>query len=316
MGQGGEGCGNPAAVRQIEVGTVSRTFFAVPLWAGIERGFFADEGIEVGLSIFGNASQVEPLESGRMHVAIASPEAVFQNAHRGGPLRFVAGNAGRLSHFFIAQPRFKRVEDLRGATIGILNMVEGTFFQLQEIMARHGMTYPADYKVVETGGAPPRHKALLEGTIDAGLQSIPWVYLEEEAGFSNLGDVADYVPDWQFTTVNASRDWAAPNRDALVRFLRALLRSTDWVYENRDGTAAVVQKQMDMSRAHAERGWDYYTGRSVLTRDLGFNRKGLEKVIRAQIQAGLLPHDAETDPGSYAEPDYLDEARATLKSQR
>ena len=303
-------------MRQIEVGTVSRTFFAVPLWLGIDRGFFADEGLEIRLRIFGNASQVEPLVSGSMHVAVASPEAVLQNAQQGGPLRFVAGNAGRLSHFFIAQPKFKRVEDLRGATIGILNMVEGTFFQLQEVMARHGMSYPADYKVVETGGAPPRHKALLEGTIDAGLQSIPWVYLEEEAGFSNLGDVADYVPDWQFTTVNVNRDWAARNRDALVRFLRALLKSTDWVYNNRDGTATVVQKEMDMSRAHAERGWDYYTGRGALTRDLSLNLKGLDKVIRAQIQAGLLPQDAETDPGGYVEPGYLDEARATLKTRR
>ena len=143
----------------LEVGTVSRTFFAAPLWVGMEHGFFRDEGIEVKLSIFGNASQVEPLVSGEMHIALASPEVVLQNASQGGPLRFLAGNAGKMSHFFIAQARFKRIEDLRGATIGILNMVEGTFFQLQEIMARHGLKYPDDYKVKETGGAPPRHKA-------------------------------------------------------------------------------------------------------------------------------------------------------------
>ena len=39
-------------------------------------------------------------------------------------------------------------------------------------------------------------------------------------------------------------------------------------------------------------------------------------IARAQIQAGLLPQDAETDPGGYVEPGYLDEARATLKTQR
>lgn len=36
---------------------------------------------------------------------------------------------------------------------------------------------------------PPRHKALLEGTIDAGLPSIPWNYVAEEAGMNNLGDI-------------------------------------------------------------------------------------------------------------------------------
>ena len=71
-----------------------------------------------------------------------------------------------------------------------------------------------------------------------------------------------------------------------------------------------------MSRAHAARAWDYCTGRGALTRDLSLNFKGLDKVIRAQIQAGVLPQDAETDPGSYVEPGYLDEARATLKPQR
>ena len=294
----------------LEVGTVSRTFFAAPLWVGMEHGFFRDEGIELKLSIFGNASQVEPLISGEMHIALASPEVVLQNASQGGPLRFLAGNAGKMSHFFIAQARFKRIEDLRGATIGILNMVEGTFFQLQEIMARHGLKYPDDYKVKETGGAPPRHKALVEGGIDAGLQSIPWVYLEEDAGFSNLCDVADYVPDWQFTTLNVSRDWAAQHRDSVIGFLRAMIKSTAWVHDNRAGTAELVAREMHMSQAHAERGWDYYTSRGVLARDLSLNLRGLEEVIKTQIAAGLLPQDSAIDTAPYIEPAYLAQARA------
>ena len=294
---------------RLEVGTVSRTFFAVPLWVGMEHGFFREQGLEVNLQIFGTASQVEPLVSGAMHIALASPEVVLQNTQQGGPLRFIAGNAGRMSHFFIAQPRFKRIEDLRGATIGILNMVEGTFFQLQEIMARHGLKYPGDYQVKETGGAPPRHKALVEGGIDAGLQSIPWVYLEEDAGFSNLGDVADYVPEWQFTTLNANRDWAARNADTVVRFLRAMLNSTEWIYNNRGGTAALVEREMHMSLAHAERGWDYYTSCGVLARDLSLHPHGLQRVIQTQIAAGLLAAGSGDDTAPYIETGYLARAR-------
>lgn len=294
----------------LEVGTVSRTFFALPLWVGREHGFFDEQDLKINLSIFGNASQVQPLVSGAMHIALASPEVVLQNTQQGGPLRFIAGNAAKMSHFFIAQPRFKRIEDLRGATIGILNMVEGTFFQLQEIMARHGLQYPHDYKVKETGGAPPRHKALIEGGIDAGLQSIPWVYMEEDAGFSNLCDVADYVPDWQFTTLNVSRDWAAKNRGAVVGFLRAMRKSTEWIHHNRAGTAALIEREMHMSPAHAQRGWHYYTSRGVLTRDLSLNLLGLERVIRTQVAAGLLPPGTTADTSPYIEADYLAQAGA------
>jgi ABC-type nitrate/sulfonate/bicarbonate transport system substrate-binding protein len=302
-------------LKRVEAGIVSRTFFYVPVWAGIERGFFREEGLDVNLTIFGNASQVEPLISGRMHVAIGTPEAVLQNAAAGGPLRLVAGNTGKLSHSLIVNPRFSRIEDLKGATFGILNMTEGSFFQIREMMARHGLYYPADYHVKEMGGVPPRHKALLAGTIDAGLQSIPWNYVAEDAGFKSLADINTYVPDWQFVSVNVNNDWAKANRAMLVSFLRALSRATDWVYANRAEAAAIAERELPTKRAYAERAWDYYTSTNALTRDLALNRSGLEKVIQVQIQAALLPKDAPTDSGRYIEPSYLEEARATMNIQ-
>ncbi len=299
---------------RLEVGIVSRTFFYVPVWAARDRGFFADEGLEVNVTIFGNASQVEPLLGGKMHVAIATPEAILQNAANGGPLRIVAGNTGKLSHELIVNPRFSRIEDLRGATFGILNMTEGSFFQIREIMARHGLRYPADYAVKETGGVPPRHKALLAGTIDAGLQSIPWNYVARDAGFKSLADVSDYVPDWQFVSVNVNDTWAKSHRDVLIRFLRAMSRATDWIYANRAGTAAIAERELPTRHDYAERAWDYYTGTRALTPDLSVNRKGLQKVIEIQIEAALLPRNAATDPDAYLAQDYLKQARASPRN--
>jgi hypothetical protein len=101
---------------KIVVGLVSRTFFNMPLWIGIENGFFADADLEVETSIFGNASQVPPLLDGTFQFVIGSPEVIMQNAAGGGPLRIIAGNAGKLVHSLIARAPFQRIEDLRGAT--------------------------------------------------------------------------------------------------------------------------------------------------------------------------------------------------------
>ena len=158
--------------------------------------------------ILGSTSQVPPLLDGSLQVVIGSPESAMQNAAAGGPLRLIAGNAGKLVHSLIARAPFKQIADLRGATIGILNMKEGTFFHIKTMLAAHGLNFPADYKVTETGGVPPRHKALLEGAIDAGLQSVPWNFVAEDAGMNNLGNVIDYVPDWQFVSINANSEWA------------------------------------------------------------------------------------------------------------
>ena len=294
---------------RLAVGLVSRTYFNIPLWIAQQQGFFAAENLAVDGTIFGNASQERPLLDGTFQFYIGSPEAVMQNAAAGGPLRIVAGNCGRLVHWLIARAPFARVEDLRGGTIGIFNFKEGTFFHVRTMLAAHGLNYPGDYKVVETGGGvPPRHQALLAGTIDAGLQSMPWNYVAEEAGMRNLGDVTDHVPDWQFVSINANDRWAAANRDKVVRFLRAMLRATEWLYAHRAEASAIAARELPAPLPQAERAWDFFTGTNALTRDMSVNVKGLSKVRDTLIESGLLPKDAPAGPAFYVNDAYLREA--------
>ncbi len=294
---------------KLAVGLVSRTYFNMPLWIGIEHGYFADENIEIESTIFGNASQVEPLLEGKFQLFIGSPEPPIQNAASGGPLRIVAGNAGKLVQSLIARAPFKRVEDLRDRMIGIFNFKEGTFFHIKAMLAAHGLHYPTDYKVKETGGVPPRHKALLAGEIDAGLQSVPWNYVAEEAGMNNLGEASSYVPDWQFVCINVNSAWAAANRELVVRFLRAMLRGTDWLYENRAGAAAIAARELPAPPHHAERAWDFFTGTNALTRDSSVNRNGIAAVIATLKETGHLPREAPADPSFYIDDSYLQAAR-------
>ena len=295
---------------KVVVGLVSRTFFNMPLWIGLENGFFADADLEVETSVFGSTSQVPPLLDGTFQFVIGSPEVTMQNAASGGPLRIVAGNAGKLVHSLIARAPFKRIEDLRGAVIGILNTKEGTFFHVKTMLAAHGLNYPGDYTVKETGGVPPRHKALLEGAIDAGLQSVPWNYVAEDEGMHNLGDVVGYVPDWQFVSVNANGAWAAAHEDTACRFLRAMLRGTEWLYAHRVESARIAAREMPAPLHHAERAWDYFDETDALARDMSVNRTGLAKVIVTLREAGLLPADAPGDPTFYVDDRYLSSARA------
>jgi ABC-type nitrate/sulfonate/bicarbonate transport system substrate-binding protein len=295
---------------KLAVGLVSRTYFNMPLWIGLEHGLFADEGLEIEAPILGNKPQIPPLLEGSLQLFIGGTEPVIQNAAAGGPVRIVGGNAGKLVHSLIARAPFKRIEDLRGATIGILTLTEGTFFHLKTMLAAHGLNYPRDYKVTETGGVPPRHKALLEGKIDAGLQSVPWNYVAEGEGMNNLGDVIDYVPDWQFVSINANSQWAAKNRDVLVRFLRVILRGTAWLYANRAAASSIAACELPAPLPHAERAWDFFTGTNAITRDSSVNLKGIAKVIATLQEAGLLSKEAPADPAFYIDDSYLRAAGA------
>ena len=57
-------------------GLISRTFYYVPVWAAIEQGFFADEGLDVTISVIGSGTQAARLLSGQLHITGAPPEGV------------------------------------------------------------------------------------------------------------------------------------------------------------------------------------------------------------------------------------------------
>lgn len=297
----------------IQVGLIDRTFFPQPVFVAIQNGYFADEGLDANIRfIRSGEGQAEGLMKGDLHVVLSSVEGILQNVQQGGPLRLVAANSGKLSHFIITQKRFKRVEDLKGGTVGILTMTEGSFWNWQEIGLKHGLRFPDDYKVMQTAGAGARHHLLLEGKIDVGLQSIPWAYVGEDAGLNNLGAAADYVPEWQFTTYNVNADWARANPGKVEGFLRAVLRSTDWIYRNRAASAEIAARELNIKLAYADRAWDFYTGTGTLTRDLAFTEAGLRKVFETQVKAGLLPAALAFDMSRYVAGGYLERARASL----
>lgn len=298
---------------KLRVGLVSRTFYYVPIWAAVQQGFYRDEGLDIDLTVMTNTTaQAAALKDGALQITVAPTEGIIDSVQNGGSLRIVAGNSGKLSHFVIAQSRFHSIEDLRGATIGILSMTEGSRFHFQQVAAAHGMT-EADYKLKETGGAPARNQALLDRTIDAGLQSIPWSYVAEDAGFVNLADVSAAIPDWQFTTYNVDAIWAKQHSDLVVRFLRATLRGTQWMYSDKAGAVALASRELGIKSEYAERGWEYFTRTRNITPDLSVNRPGLVKVIEVLKAAGQLPPGTSADPGRYIDGDYLAQAIATAR---
>ena len=296
----------------LRVGLISRTFYYVPVWAAMQHGWFDAAGISVALGVIGADAQADRLLAGDLDLTIAPPEGVLQDASRGGRLRMLAGNSGALSHDLIAQPEIRRVEELRGKRFGMLTRKEGSFFHFRTMARAHGLEFPGGYEVVETGGAPLRHQALIDGSIDAGLQSVPWTYAAEALGFSNLGPITDYVPQWQFNTVNADGVWALANAERVTRFLAVLLRAVEWTYSHPEEAAGIASAQLPVSLEHARRAWQYFTSSDKLTRDMSLTADGLAAVIEAQVEAQLMQPVA--DPLFAADLSYLAAARQRAKA--
>ena len=152
-----------AAQTTLHVGVVSRTVFYLPVWTAIEHGFFKQEGLDVAIEVYDGSDRIsDDLRAGIRQIGITSIENLIAEAYKGGPLRIVAGTAQRPPHYIIAQPAIKSLADLKGRTIGVVSLKEGTTFFVADIAKAGGFTL-ADVKVVAAGGSPTRARLLKEG---------------------------------------------------------------------------------------------------------------------------------------------------------
>lgn len=278
-----------APLYEIEIGIVVPAVIYAPLWIADQRGYLRDEGLTVRLHSFGSTDgTTSALRNGLVPVTISSPEGSILNALTGGDIRLVAGFVNRPPLSMIAQPRYHSIAELRGARLGTTSLAEGTCHLMERMMAAHGLHQPLDFQFVMAGPHPQRWEALKAGTLDAAVQLVPFNYIAEEAGFPNLGDVDEYVPDFLFCAVCTRMSWATANRDRLVGLLRALRRGMEALYEDPNGAATAMLDQMNIKPDHAHRACREFISKPVLPRDLSINPQAFAATLEAVRRSELI----------------------------
>lgn len=295
------------AIAAIRIALVSRTFYYVPFWAAMKNGYFRDEGLDVEAEILDSTGKVNSgLIQGKFEIGIGTPEGVIADHEKGeNRLVIVAGNAQKMTHFLIAQPSIRSFADLHGASIGVASTNEGTAFVIKRILSTEGLA-ESDYSLVDAGGVPSRWIALQEKRIDAGLQSIPINYAAEDAGYTILCDSNDYVPDYQFVTVNVTREWVKEHGPNTTRFLRALGRGTAWMFDEPESVIRLIIDELGVSGEHASRGWEYYTSGNVIPRDQRVSKPGMNTVFSLMEAAGAIEQREGRSLDEFVDSSYLD----------
>ncbi len=296
----------------IRVGLVTDGFFFTPFYAGVDLGFFEQAGLQVENVVLGGIDQVtSALKSGEIQVGVGSPEHVIIDVEGGGDLRMIAGALNKLTHSLIVQPEITSLRDLRGKVLGVSALSAGTSSLFRSILSDVGLNYPGDYEIVEAGAVPPRHEKLLAREIDAAMQTDPHNYLAEDIGLGNLGLLANWIPFFNFTSVHVDRNWASAHEREVIDLLKAVLRTSEWMYENKAAAVDVAAAHMDIERRYIERAWSDYTTLEAVPRDLRLLRPSIQTAL--DIMREYRSEDSSIDPTStverYVDTHYLEQAQ-------
>jgi ABC-type nitrate/sulfonate/bicarbonate transport system substrate-binding protein len=294
----------------IRLGGGAAGFNWLPVYLAERKGAFAKRGLKVEIHKLGSVDKATAAVKARdVDIAITPPEGAIKDAAASGDLRIIASNAVRLPLTLVARPQHKKIEDLRGGKLGTSSMTEGTALYTMEMLRKHGLNYPGEYEFAVVGVHPARWKALQEGTIDAAVQPPPFNFLAIDAGYSNFGEVSDYVPDILFTAVICNRSWAQANRRTVTAFLRALSDATQWFYDPAYD-AELIALAAEIAQAdgeHARQTVEYLRNKQTFMRDLSIPPAAFAKTLELMKKAGvaddaLLSRAALVIDESYRQP--------------
>lgn len=305
--------GSSVGAQSIKVGYTSKTIFFLPFFVAQKKGFYNAEDIKVEIIYMGApAVNLQALVAGQIQFSAINPDGIIIFDEQGGNLKAIAGVVNGVAYALIGGKAYKKVEDLKGAKLGVASIKGGPTTLLLEFLSAKGLLYPRDFTLAQiAGGTPARLAALESGAIAAGVLGVPESEIAVDKGLNRLGDVSEVIPTFQFTSINVEPAWAEKNRTTVVKFLKAHIGSVRWIYDNHDQAADLYSKEMGVKPPYARKGIDYFIRKKLFPLDGSISMEGMKANIEIQAKQGLVRKPVPS-PEKYADLSYIKQAQKEL----
>jgi NitT/TauT family transport system substrate-binding protein len=299
------------------MGYVPVSIFA-PVFVAKEKGYFAEQGLDVDLEPFpGGSDPVVLTASGQLDLGIGGAGPAFWNAiAQGLPIKLIApGHAEgnpvatplMISKASCESGAIASVADLKGKKVSV-NARGATEYWLSQALSTGGLTL--DDIDLQTLAFPDAVAALQSGAVDAAMVGEPLATKAEQDGIAVRLATDFPVQDVQPTVIFANEDFLKNNPEAATGLVTAYLKAS------RDLTGdgfldptnlAIIEQYTKVPAALIAA-----SVKPVYAVDGQINFDGLAKLQTFFRERGLLEYDKDLDPKQIADTQYVDAALAKL----
>lgn len=233
-----------AQVVRLQVGQITAASMA-PLWAAIETGAFAREGIQIlPLTLGSGVTIVQALIAGGLHMTAVGGPSSLTAAVGGAPLTFLSIYVKTLPYILYVSPNIRSPQDLRGGKVGV-STLGGSAHYGAELAVKHvGLNPERDVTYLPVGGNRDRFAALTSGSIQGTILQPPYTLFAKQRGLRPLVDIAALDLKYPQTGVVVSRAYRDANQAVLRRFFRAFVSGIATAKTDRATTIAVLAKYL------------------------------------------------------------------------
>lgn len=183
------------ALRQIQLpmGYIPNIQYA-PFYVAVEKGYFAQEGIEINFDYSFETDGVALVGAGELPFAVASGEQVLLARSQGLPVVYTFAWYQQFPISIVSAPELniKEPADLRGQTIGLPGLFGANYIGLQALLFSAGFS-PEDVTMEAIGFNQVEAFAAKQNNIVVGYASNEPIVLRSQGFEVNELRVSDYV---------------------------------------------------------------------------------------------------------------------------
>jgi len=256
-------------------------------WLAKESGILAkhDLAAEI-LLITGSPRLVQSLIAGDVDVAFAGVTAMTRARVRGADVAILGASANLSSQKLMVgrNSKIRRLEDLKGAIIGVSQYGSEADTFTRNALAMAGLKPDKDVTMLQLGGHPQVAAAMVVGKLDVGaLAGLPALTVERSGGrlLSSAVELKILSPSGTFGT---TRGYIQRKRSVVERLTRSFVEVIHFLKTNRSGSIALLQKYFGGLKSE-EAAYLYDEQVDLLERLPAPNDKALQAVL-----------DRENDP--------------------
>ena len=301
------------ALDNIQVGNVVRSYASLPHDAAVEQRFFEREGLLIQNVSLGNVTRIIQAQiAGSIDLGVNDPSGVIAAVEAGQDFKAVAGINNSAPYTIIGVKGMKNLREIEGKAVAVSGLKSGSTVLLTTVIElATGLKYPRDYTLLEVGGTPDRLAALQTGRVAATiLLGAAATYKAIDAGSTPLATVSDYVPEFQWVTVNAAGSWLRQEKyqDLLVRYLKGIIRATDWIYKNREAAILLGMKLTGLDRKYVEKEEEEFFTRKIFPVGAKVTEKGFQTLTDMMWSGVLGKSGPPPSFRKYVDLQYLEKA--------